>query len=261
MDTQVVALLGTALSALVAALAYYGKARHERLRTTRTVLYYLLEMRYHFAVAEYGVSQLLEQYLEMIASTLKTNGVVLQDSEREALNPVLKHLFREVSAARVEELGKQIVEPYLRALAELARDDPVLAYRLRGREILTRASTAIAEYVRIAGLHEIPPDDVQIKDALLTDIDDLDRQLTLDMLADASRQVAFHCGPFLYVQTHLVIRKQNRVSLSSNFGTGVNVVLDNFVKRVIENESQKLLQAKMSTVPTTPTQHTTENET
>lgn len=250
MDTQVLALFGTALSALIAALAYYSKARHERLRTTRTVLYYLLEMRHHFAVAEYGLSHFPEQYLKMAIAALKVNGLALSEEDREALVPGLKLVIREISTTRVEELGKQIVEPYLRVLAELARDDPVLAYSLKGREVLTRASTAIVQYVRVLGLLEPPPDSAQVKDDLLTDIDDFDRQMTLDSLAGASRQVAIHCGPMIYIRTRLAIRKQNQARLTLDTETGLNSILNKLAKRVIEHESQRLLQVKSSTAPT-----------
>lgn len=238
MTTEIVALLGATLSALIAAFAYYGKARHERLRTTRTVLYHLLEMRHHFAATEYGIAKFPEQYLEMVNASLERNKVVISDAEREALTPQIRQLIREIHAAKVEALGAQIIEPYLRALSDLSRDDPLLAYHLKGKEVIKSVSSMVVEISRFASTTEVHPEEEHVKEALLTNLDDLDREVTLEVLAKAIRQVACKCGPTIYVRTARAIRRQSDAAFPSQFAVKVDSMLDRVLKHAIQHAAK-----------------------
>ncbi|MFW2354991.1 hypothetical protein [Hydrogenophaga sp.] len=238
MTTEIVALLGATLSALIAAFAYYGKARHERLRTTRTVLYHLLEMRHHFAATEYGIAKFPEQYLEVVNATFKRNEVVIPDAQREALVPQLRQFVRDIQAAKVEALGIQIIEPFLRALSDLARDDPLLAYDLKGKEVIKSVSSLVTVIPSIANALEVPSEEEHVKEILMTNLDDLDREVTLEVLADAIRQVARKCGPTVYVRTMGAIRRQSTTAFPSKFAARVDSMLDRVLKLAIQQAAQ-----------------------
>ncbi|MFN7122576.1 MAG: hypothetical protein ACK4NM_11145 [Hydrogenophaga sp.] len=238
MTTEIVALLGATLSALIAAFAYYGKARHERLRTTRTVLYHLLEMRHHFAATEYGVAKFPDQYLEIVNATLKRNRIVIQDAEQEALVPLLRQFVREIQGAKVEALVVQIIEPFLRALSDLARDDPLLAYELKGKEVIKSVSSMFADVPHFANALEVPSEEEHVKEALLTSLDDLDREVTLGVLANAIRQVARRCGPTVYVRTIRAIRRQSDPAFPLKLATKVDSLLDRVLKVAIQQAAK-----------------------
>lgn len=238
MDSQAIAIVGATFSAVIAALAYYGKARHERLRTTRTVLYYLLEMRYHIAVAQYGIANFAEQYKEKVKAVFRANNVVISEAELEPIAPMLRRCFNEMLTEQVGALETQMVEPYLRALTDLSRDDPLLAYRLKGREVLARASKEIAKFSQTINAPEIPPSGAHIKEALFSDLDDIDRETTLNLLDVAIRQVAARCGPMVYVRTRSALKVQNNAVLPAGLDTKMDAMLGKFLRVVVEHDAK-----------------------
>lgn len=245
MDSQEIAIVGATFSALIAALAYYGKARHERLRTTRTVLYYLLEMRYHIAVAQYGIANFTEQYKEKVKAVLVANNVVISETELEPIAPLLRRCFNEMLTEQVGTLETQMVEPYLRALTDLSRDDPLLAYRLKGREALARASKEIAKFAKTINVPEIPPSGADIKEAFFADLDDIDRETTLNLLDMAIRQVAARCGPVVYLRTRHALKVQGNAALPAGLDEKMDALLGKFLKVAVEHDAKHLAKTTL----------------
>jgi hypothetical protein len=204
LDPKTLAILGSALSALIAALGYYAKTRQERLRTTRSVLFQLLEMRHQLAILQYMSGKFLKDYLAACQSILGPKGVNLSAADMDSIETVGRKHFRRFATKQLMQLNEDVFKPYKAALEQLAKDEPVLAFRLRGKESFM-ARTPAAE-----ALFDIPLDDNvsalahEIKTAMVSDIEDLVRESTLEDITEATKMVALQCGLLTYAETWLV---------------------------------------------------------
>lgn len=140
MDAQIVSLLATALGALIAALSYSGKIRHERQRSTRTVLYYLLEIHHFLSRSSLGITSFPKEYLRRITQLLHERGVQISPADAAALPIQLESVLRIWMQSELIKLKTSISVPFEKALHELSRDDPVLAFDLRGKEAISNIS-------------------------------------------------------------------------------------------------------------------------
>src|SRR4030065_2050911 len=96
MDAKVLGLLGTALSALIAAIGYYAKTKHERRRATRTVLYYLLELYHLTSKMQFCVKQFPAKYAEECTVALNARGLSFTEVEAKLLRDAMEHLIRDI---------------------------------------------------------------------------------------------------------------------------------------------------------------------
>lgn len=195
-------------------------------------------MRHHFAATEYGIAKFPEQYLAVANATLKRNEIVIPDTQREALVQQLRQFVRDIQAAKVEALGMQIIEPFLRALSDLARDDPLLAYDLKGKEVIKSVSSLVTGIPSVANALEVPSEEEHVKEILMINLDDLDREVTLEVLADAIRQVARKCGPTVYLRTIRAIKRQSNRAFPSEFAAKFDSMLDRVLKLAIQQAAQ-----------------------
>lgn len=135
--------LGVAISALVAAISYWVKNRHERRRATRTALYHLLELHHlvHrlLPVAKAGPQPLIAQ----IRSVGEAHGKPLVGIDSEEPFKAMRIVIQMMIRSHLNELGSETREPFAKALAELSKEDPILAFKLRGQDRLLTLSQNI----------------------------------------------------------------------------------------------------------------------
>lgn len=199
-DLKDLGFLGGALSALVAAVSYWAKTRHERKRATRTILYHLLEL-HHVVHRVTGASTILEgELIQQVRAELASRGLTLDESQaRSALQeaaPVLRAFGRNELAQAATSVGLA----FSNALADLAREDPVLAFRLRGRERLLLLPDAI----EAASQNQVRDVSTQGDAQMLHDVL---LRMSLDDLRAAIRATAWRCDVVTHVRTLLLIRK------------------------------------------------------
>jgi len=78
----------------------------------------------------------------------------MSESEAEWLSSGLKQIVRQFTAAESASLSAAMAEPFEKALAELSREDPILAFKLRGRDQLMLLSRKLD-----AAISSVPPVD------------------------------------------------------------------------------------------------------
>ncbi len=187
-----------AISAFVAACAYWAKTRHERRRATRTALYYLLELHYlvHrlLVVAKAGPEPLVRQ----ITAALKKHGRPVTDAESEEATKGFQPLIQVFIQTRLDELSVETREPFAKALADLAKEDPILAFKLRGRDKLLTLSQNLQSMMQKASLQA--PASVAGMDAYIL------KEAASD-LDHALKTTAWRCDIFTHVLVWLRLRK------------------------------------------------------
>jgi hypothetical protein len=223
-DLKDLGFLGGALSALVAAMSYWAKTRHERKRATRTILYHLLEL-HHVVHRVTAASTILEgELIQQVRAELASRGLAFDESqERAALQeaaPVLRAFGRNELAQAATSVGLG----FSNALADLAREDPVLAFRLRGRERLLVLPDAIEAAARKHAQDVSTQRESQaLHDVLL--------RMSLDDLRAAIRVTAWRCDVVTHVRTLLLVRKAEREEESEELKELAARVVHEFIAR------------------------------
>lgn len=129
-DPAVVAVLGIVLSALIAALGYYGKVRRERLRTARAVLFHLLRLYMNNASSNVAALALPAGIAGALAVSLQRHGVPQPPENSVRLQRSIATTLSVVMAEARADVEAELRRNLQQALLELARDDPLLAVRL-----------------------------------------------------------------------------------------------------------------------------------
>lgn len=195
MNAELYALVGTALSAFVAAVGYVLKNQYERRRTTRIVLFYLLELHHWVARLQFGIKHYPQEHIERCQAALKRRGVTLDESHLQLLQLLLPALVRNLALAEIRALKLQIAEPFAKALMELAKDDPLLAFELRGKDDIA----SMEEKLESAApgpitLGDLTTDLASHLPRMLDSEEDFERTVSLDALDRSIRMTASRCG-------------------------------------------------------------------
>lgn len=161
MDPVEISALGAAGSALLAALAYCAKANHERRRVTRSVVYYLLELHHVVAKVSIVIREMDGILSREISKVLSQRGVDFNKYELEAaIKAALPEIIR-FAHALLEKTIRDTAEGYAKALSDLARENPVLAFQLRGREHTAVFFNEMSDFLKKTA-NDFPDDAAQI---------------------------------------------------------------------------------------------------
>lgn len=207
LDPEELSFLGGALSTLVAAFSYRAKTRHEQRRATRTVLYYLLEHHHHVRRAHESVKPLQAKFLAIMRATLKTKGVDVSDQDWSNVQNQVAPLVRDFLSSELQELLGALREPLERALVDLARENPVLAFRIRGRDRIMQVNEKIT---KLAG-PEVAPDE-----ATLGFFEAFVGEVALSELRDCVYATARACDVITLFKVHRAMRRHYRPDPEEN---------------------------------------------
>ncbi len=141
MEVQVIVALigifGVTLSAVFSGFGYYTKLRAEKLRTTRQVLFYLLEFRAHVLASAMSPSELYDQYInecQRYFDKKRIAGVVIPQQNQELMLGYFSQLIEQITP----ELSQEFISEYSNTINELAKDKPILAFQLRGKDVTSK---------------------------------------------------------------------------------------------------------------------------
>jgi len=137
-----VALSGIFITTLFGVVGYIFKLRQDRKKSTRTVLYLLLEIRHSLLKAVFNPFEATNKYMEHYDKKLKDRGIDSASEDEnltefiEQMKQVLILFFTNIVESQNTDIRVKLLEPYEKALSELATINPVLAYLLKGHENL-----------------------------------------------------------------------------------------------------------------------------
>lgn len=258
MDPKVIAILSTAFSALIAAFSYLAKTRHERRRATRTVLYYLLELHHLLSRIQFGLKKFPADYVDRCKVALSAKGHVISEAETTALVGHLTQLIRQIGATEVLDLTSEIADPFAKALADLSREDPVLAFELRGKDGIAKASKLLRS------LTFASPDDPSVPtggvahsptaDLVLAAIDDFTREIAVDELARSIRSVAWRCDAITHFRVLRLLSRAARVNTLADIDAQLSDAIETVVTRIVEVDAGSAKRHVETAAPVEPEQ-------
>jgi hypothetical protein len=143
----VIGLSGIAISSSLGLLGYFLKIRIEYKKNARKVLYYLLEMRHSIRSSLVDPNESYREFCEFMEAALARRGLTIDRADVEPLlgTLLLNHFTNMINSTKTV-LNERLLESYENSLSELSYINPVVAYRLRGRETLQQAINHTRQY-------------------------------------------------------------------------------------------------------------------
>ena len=156
MDPIELSALGATGSAVLAALAYWAKTNHERRRVTRTVLYHLLEMHHVVNRVRVAVGELEHVLLFELRRALQARGLTFNEQDGQAAMRLSIPYLAKFAFSEVEGTMANGAQAFDKALSDLARENPVLAFHLRGRDKVAVMGGRLKDFVQSASVQSGP---------------------------------------------------------------------------------------------------------
>jgi nucleoside diphosphate kinase len=142
-----ISVAGILVAAILSSAGYFYKNYTENKKSSRKVLYLLLELRNVVLSALFDPNEATEKYISHLIQRLKDKGV---DAKPEDLQPYLKELIRNHFSNLVDatktNIHERLLPSFESSLIEMASVDPVLAYQLKGREALEKLIMHTKDY-------------------------------------------------------------------------------------------------------------------
>ena len=138
-DTKIVAALITAATALIiastGAFAFFYRSRRDDKRNAKKVLFLLLEVRYAIKLKTLPIDEVAKEYCEYAVKKLNsfTTEEVNISTENFDLQ-LIKSQLSEQLASIEESLTDSVIPALNDKLTDLAEDNPILAFKIRGRD-------------------------------------------------------------------------------------------------------------------------------
>lgn len=126
-------LIGISLGAFFSGFGYYLKIRGERLNSKKSVIFYLLEIKYLIKFYYLDVDDVFNSYLKSCEKYLKKNNPDYKNDFDGQNLVVVKNYITESLDSMKPLMDSEFIQSYERSLLSLSVDDPVLAYKLKGR--------------------------------------------------------------------------------------------------------------------------------
>jgi hypothetical protein len=215
LDPLVIAAFGAVGSAMLAALAYVLKLRFERKRTVRLVLFQLFQLRQHLVLRSLALNELPARLLDAFRSTCQEQGIAFTDSEFTQLCEKAKPAALSAALESEEADIREVRVALNKSLTELAKDSPLLAYRLAlslpepAREGSDTSDTPQSEDQRIK----------EIATYFVTTIKHEATRKALESQCDSTkhciRLAALEVGVFTLLDSEIALRRQNKLQISS----------------------------------------------
>jgi hypothetical protein len=174
-------LIGVLLGWLLSESGKLFADKRQDKRKLKKLLYYLLELRYHFA-KELSLELDIDKYIGILKAKLKEKlGTNVNDEELEISMETLKPLLQNiVSKARIQDNNYEFLESNIdNILNDLAEIFPIFAYELGGQHKIKERLTNVNNYfTEVESLTPEMPLDLkkliqpQMTKELLNDIDE-----------------------------------------------------------------------------------------
>lgn len=142
-----VALAGTFIAAALSSAGYLYRASNDQKRSARRALYHLLELRYAIGNDQLDAAKNADAYFEYAKKRIAARFPMVKLGDvPAALRDLFAEQFKNMIAVRGTDITNRLLGPYEESLLELSTVNPVLAFRLRGREKVSALFKQLDQY-------------------------------------------------------------------------------------------------------------------
>lgn len=214
MDGKVIAALiglaGISLGALLSGIGYFMKSRAERLQVKRNVLFHLLEIRFLLVSSYEDPRKITESYIELCKRCFEKAGLGADEGPPESLKMLIENHLKNVIEAVKPKIESDFISSYENSLKDLSKDDPVLAYLLRGRENLKEFLQAQDEYISSFEELDLFKENPFMADVLSDQFDEASRSSMEKLISEINSDVSLvsrKCGIGHWWSCRKIIRR------------------------------------------------------
>lgn len=237
-------LVGIALGAFFSGFGYFLKIRAERLRTRNRVLYYLLEIRYLIFSENLDSAKLYAEYQRYCEDYFSRKGIAASGDLSESLEGMIKDHLKTMVGAMRPSLDKEFIRDFNEASTELALDNPVLAYRLRGREKVGVILNSQRQYVESFGDKMSENVSSVLISAASSKADEFNSEALQELLEDINadiRLVSSRCSLFTHFLARRILAKKPKAAATIFDKKYLDPKMDSLVAALIEAVKQAAL--------------------
>lgn len=202
-----ISLMGIALSAIIGSLAYWYKVRKDIKVKHKRVLYILLEIRYRILLSLFDSKEATEKYIEYYCQRVK---LPRKDVPVEILD-MIETYFRKIANSLQEDNEKRLIKIYESALDDLSNVDPILTYKLTGKErleiVFQLSHQYIKEFTTYLNIEHELDKSVQNITLYLNNKKNNTIKLVLDSLNKDIKSLAWKTGMFDYYRCSNIINE------------------------------------------------------
>jgi len=151
MNIKVIAALigvcGIFISAILSSAGYLFKTKLETKRSARKVLYLLLEIRYGIMNSLFDPNEATKAYVARYNYRMKEKGFIVDVSiGYGAMYDLIREHFHNLIISMRTDFKQRLLIPYEEALFEFSTVNPVMAYKLRGKDKFETIITHTNDY-------------------------------------------------------------------------------------------------------------------
>lgn len=239
------------LSACVAVAGYLYKVWSERVRSRKLVLFYLLEIHHVLKIFPVKTEGLAEKYTEYCKDIYEKNGIpVTVESTQSVQNitPLMQDYFNDLDAAMRVTLDENLKISYEESLKSLAKDSPVLAYKLRGKLCLENMAAAVSAYSEQLNMlqeqlqYDFLRDIVgkQIEKTITQTFSEIQGVVNSDIL-----KLAWGCGPWAIWNCWKIVNR--KIEIDDDFSQhGLDEEFESYMAQVMEGVQEHLSKQEQS---------------
>jgi len=204
----------------MAAIAYLAKTHHERRRVTRTVLYHLLELHHVVSRTALCLKSLEGVLITAVRQDMEARNETYDEKQGLAAMDAARPELLKFAMAQLDGLSVEMADSYSKALSDLARENPVLAFELRGRDKAVVLISTVRDFMQSSTDQPAPSD----KDLPL--FNHFFLQLSEEDLHQAIIKTAWRCDIITHGKVLMHLRTSRNQDFSEDGG--------NLIQRLVE---------------------------
>ena len=201
MDNNIIAalfgLLGISLGSFLAGIGYYLTSRRMRLHSKRNVLFHLLEIRHQIKTSYFNPQEITDEYFNHCAEHFKKVGLATDEKVPVEISELIKGHIQSLINAFRPNIDSGFLQSFEESLKLLCIDDPVLAYKLRGREKLVEVLDAQENYIDNFNCMKLLKDSSVLEDVISKQLNKANDSATKELIEDIDKDISLisrKCG-------------------------------------------------------------------
>ncbi len=245
MDSKVIAAIigvgGVSVGAFLGGVGYYLKSRNERQQTQKLVLYHLLELRHLLKSSYADPKDITEEYINHCKAFFIKKGMGDDAEFPESFKSLIEQHMGNLLEAMKPRIDDSFILSYESALKELCKADPVLAFKLRGRDRITEILRAQKEYTEnfLVNIQAESSDDVN--QFLAKQMDEAGSKVLQELIRDIDKDislVSWKCSVLTWAESKRVTLKKTKPAI--NFEEfGIDTLLENMLNNALKQSSNR----------------------
>jgi len=194
-----IGMIGIFITLIASTIAHNYQRNNESKRASREVLFYLLEIRYFILTSRINVNQLTTAYIKFFIERAKIQDIELklETMDIPPYNEQIKEHLLKIIRHIKPKIDENLLERYDLSLQKLSADYPILAYRLKGKNMLDSVHEESQNHINRVKIfvNEETKNTSQLKnDNFFDEVITQSSNMGISVLNDDIILLAEHCG-------------------------------------------------------------------